>query len=150
MVSISSVHLLKKELNTQSLSEQIYKHSKDVRTKDEHKKKILTENQIKEEKTRFQIVKERRQAMQQSDRKKMLLRKEKTGIAELKQKKLDRQKSHNVVSTKNQKTSFKSNLEKLHRTDKNKQMETELRNQVRKNLYKKHRLSKTIAKTLGL
>ena len=88
--------------------------------------------------------------MQQSDRKKMLLRKEKTGVAELKQKKLDRQKSHNVVSSKNQKTSFKSNLEKLHRTEKNKQIETELRNQVRQKLYKKHRLSKTIAKTLGL
>ena len=60
MVSISSVQLLKKELNTQSLSEQIYKHNKQVRTKDEHKKRILAENEIKEEKTRFQIVKERR------------------------------------------------------------------------------------------
>ena len=80
----------------------------------------------------------------------MLLRKEKSAVAELKQKKFDRIKNKNVTISRHQKTSFKSNLEKLHKRDKNIKMETDLKTKVRAELYKKHRLSKSIAKTLGL
>ena len=87
--------------------------------------------------------------MEQDNKKKMFLRKEKSAIAAIKQKKFEN-KSQKANPSITQKTSFKSTLEKLHRRNMRTQMDSELKNKVRKDLYKNHKLSKTISKVLGI
>ena len=67
----------------------------------------------------MQIVRERRKAETTAFQKKLFLRKEKSAIVALKMKKLEKNKSATLQVSKHQKTSFKSNLEKLHKRDQN-------------------------------
>ena len=149
MSAITAVQLLKKELNTKTVSEQIFAHEKQVRKDQEARQKVKLENEVKEEKTRLQIVRERRKKMEQECKKSMFLRKEKTAVAAIKQKKLE-SKRQKEASRPQQKTSFKSTLEKLHRRNVRVQMEADMKKKVRQELYKNHKLSKSIAKAIGI
>ena len=74
----SSVHLLKKELGTASVSEQIYQHRKDSEAKQRKRVALEERNQIKETKSRLQIIHEQRRKLTEKCRRDMFLRKEKS------------------------------------------------------------------------
>ena len=82
----SQIQLLKTQLNQrQSFSEQMYHYEKAQRIETERKAKIATENQVKEQSSRAQIVRDRIKKFTEKNQRKEWLRAEKP-IAKKKEK----------------------------------------------------------------